>query len=104
MRIRVTKGYKSLHIRLIEPIKYQDLEGKNYIYDSIKEIVLLQKDEKWRRQNCMLCIGLLKIYFPEIKELMKYKDECTFDDRGFFETFPYEIIGKVREIQGKDSV
>ena len=100
MRVKVIKGHKSIHVFLVDTYIYQDTEGRKHINESIKEIVLQQKDERWRRKNCMLCIGLLKLYFPEVKQLEKFKETVEFDDRGFFETFPYEIIGKIHDVQG----
>jgi hypothetical protein len=52
----------------------------------------------------MLCIGLLKLYFPEIKQLEEYKDTVEFDDRGFFELFPQELIGKIVSTQGRSTI
>lgn len=90
MRIQVTKGYRSLHIRLIE----------SHV-DRVREVILLRKDEKFRRQHFMLCAGLLKLYFPEVGKLENFKDEVTFDDRGFFKVFPVELIGRIDNVSNE---
>ena len=84
MRVKVTRGYRSYHIELIEAHK-----------DRIRKITLLDKDEKFRRENFMLCSGLLRLYFSDIRKLNEYKSTCEFDDRGFFKIFPEALIGKV---------
>lgn len=87
MRVQITKGYKSLHVRLIETHRNRE-----------RQIILLRKDENFRRKNFMLCVGLLKLYFPEVSQLAQYKDEVTFDDRGFFNVFPQELIGRIDNV------
>ena len=84
MRIRVTSVYRSYHIELIRAHM-----------DSVRTIMLLDKDEKFKRDHFMLCSGLLKLYFPEIRKLNEYKTTCEFDDRGFFKVFPEALIGKI---------
>jgi len=84
MRVQVTRGYRSYHVKLI----------RSHVGET-KKIILLDKDEKFRRDNFMLCSGLLKLYFPEMRKLSHYKQVVEFDDRGFFKTFPKSLIGKV---------